>query len=159
MASLSPETEANPTRRNDAPPPAQATLPPAAPGQGPPLEKFFRAAISQDVLEQEVKALRDSAGRWACQFDEAVNVTMQLKEQVKVLQHGHETVQLKEQVKVLQHGHETVLLNTPRIMESDGSVDLVKELARRKLEVGQLKKKVRLLQEAGLAQRTHIQRP
>jgi hypothetical protein len=133
MASLSPETEANPTERSaiDAPPPPQATHSPAAPWQGPELEKFFRAAITQDVLEQEVKALRDEAGRWACQFEEAVNVSMQLKEQVKVLQHGHETV-----------------LNTPRVMESDSGVDLAKELGRRKLEVGQLKKKVCLLQEA-----------
>ena len=133
MASLSPETEANPTERSaiDAPPPPQATHHPEAPWQGPALENFFRAAITQDVLEQEVKALRDEAGRWACQFEEAVNVSMQLKEQVKVLQHGHEMV-----------------LNTPRVMESDSGVDLVKELARRKLEVGQLKKKVRLLQEA-----------
>ena len=109
----------------------QATHRPAAPWQGPALENFSRATITQEVLEQEVKALRDEAGRWACQFEEAVNVSMQLKEQVKVLQHGHE-----------------MLLNTPRVMDTDGGIDLVKELGRRKLEVGQLKRKVRLLQEA-----------
>ena len=140
MEATPPEAEANPTEASAGPPHPRAQArgrgQPAAVWRGGQLDKFFRAAITQDVLQQEVQTLRDEAGRWACEFEAAVSVSMELKEQVEMLQQDHEK-----------------MLNTPRVMECDGVDALVKELCRRKSEVGQLKKKVRLLQ-AALASRS-----
>ena len=53
------------------------------------------------------------------------------------------SMELKEQVKILQHDHEKMLKIPARGL--DGFNLLVRELCRRKSEVGRLKKRVRLL--------------
>lgn len=91
---------------------------------------LLRVALTHDALQKEVQLLRDEAGRWACEFEAAVNVSMDLKEQVEVLQSDHDKI-----------------LNTPRSAYDEGDA-VSYELARRKSEVGKLKKKVRQLQDA-----------
>ena len=95
------------------------------------MDTLLRVALTHDALQKEVQLLRDEAGRWACEFEAAVNVSMDLKEQVEVLQQDHDKI-----------------LNTPRSAYDDEGDAVSYELARRKSEVGKLKKKVRQLQDA-----------
>jgi hypothetical protein len=81
------------------------------------METLLRVALTHDALQQEVEILRDEAGRWACEFEAAVNVSMDLKEQVDVLHADHEKI-----------------LNTPRSALDEGDA-ISYELARRKSEV------------------------
>lgn len=95
------------------------------------MDTLLRVTLKHDALQKEVQLLRDEAGRWACEFEAAVNVSMDLKEQVEVLQQDHD-----------------MILNTPRSAHDDEGEAVSYELARRKSEVGKLKKKVRQLQDA-----------